>query len=728
MKKLQPNHYYMKNPKARQYGFTVVELVVVIIVIGVLAAISVFGFGAWRQSIVVAQVKTNLSGVASAMEDARNFDDGYPTTIPTSFIPDASVQLTGGGSADGSTFCIEATSVEITSIVYYIDSSTVDQGAQEGTCGARAYTERPAVTANALIAGVTNTSISLAWDAVAQAATYKVECALNSAFTTSVTRQSVTVPSATLNSLQANSPYFCRIQAVNVLGSGDWSAVLAVTTQETTCADLGQYGTYPNCYDYDSLPIASSVEGYWTTPPDGYLLENGEAISRTTYADLFAAIGTTFGAGDGVTTFNLPDSTGRVAVNRKASDVEFATLGQFWGAQQEALTVAQMPSHQHNSYGHSYAVDAGFASGRPTLTTIGATNFAIANSFQSTGGNAAHNNIQPSIVKNFAIKFRPATGSASALPAGTSIAGYWSAMPTGYLEENGSAISRSTYSALFSAIGTTYGSGDGSTTFTLPDSQGRAAVNISTTDTEFDSMGEKPGSKTEAVSLAQLPSHTHSSNGHSYANDAGFVSGRPLLITIGTTNFAVGNVVGATGGGQTHNNIQPSIVKRFAIKHAAVSGTVTPSPGTSLRGYWNSVPAGYLLEDGSAVSRFTYSALFSAIGTTYGAGDGSTTFNLPDSRGRLSVNRDVLDLSFDTLGEKRGAKTHTLTQAEMPSHSHSSIGHSYAVDAGFVSGRPLLSTQNAINFPVGNALVPAGGGQAHNEIQPSIVQMHVIKF
>ncbi len=74
-------------------------------------------------------------------------------------------------------------------------------------------------------------------------------------------------------------------------------------------------------------------------------------------------------------------------------------------------------------------------------------------------------------------------------------------------------------------------------------------------------------------------------------------------------------------------------------------------------------PDGYLLCDGSAVSRATYATLFGVIGTSYGVGDGTTTFNVPDLRGRVAVGKDAA--TFPTLGGTGGAETSSL-----PSHTH----------------------------------------------------------
>ena len=85
-------------------------------------------------------------------------------------------------------------------------------------------------------------------------------------------------------------------------------------------------------------------------------------------------------------------------------------------------------------------------------------------------------------------------------------------------------------------------------------------------------------------------------------------------------------------------------------------------------------PEGYLFCDGSAVSRTTYATLFGVIGTTFGAGDGSTTFNVPDLGGRVPLGVSSTHL----LGSTGGSETVTLTESELPSHVHEVPQHGHA--------------------------------------------------
>jgi microcystin-dependent protein len=136
------------------------------------------------------------------------------------------------------------------------------------------------------------------------------------------------------------------------------------------------------------------------------------------------------------------------------------------------------------------------------------------------------------------------------------------------------------------------------------------------------------------------------------------VNGNLVLQTKGGTPIQAGNVIGP---------ITVGLVSMFAGATA---------------------PAGWLTCDGAAVSRTAYANLFNVVGTIYGIGDGTTTFNLPNLKGRVPVGRDTTQVEFDTLGETGGAKTHTLGVTEMPSHTHSQTGHTHTVgDTGHTHGQ-----------------------------------------
>ena len=142
-------------------------------------------------------------------------------------------------------------------------------------------------------------------------------------------------------------------------------------------------------------------------------------------------------------------------------------------------------------------------------------------------------------------------------PIGTIEAYSGSSAPNGYLLCDGSAVSRTTYKDLFRVIGTTYGAGDGSTTFNLPNIKGRTVVMLDTTQTEFDALGETGGSK-------YLQEHTHSfkinsSYGSPSASSGGYTGG-----SAGSVDTVVGNVNGVTTGNS--GNLQPYIVLNYIIR------------------------------------------------------------------------------------------------------------------------------------------------------------------
>ena len=113
------------------------------------------------------------------------------------------------------------------------------------------------------------------------------------------------------------------------------------------------------------------------------------------------------------------------------------------------------------------------------------------------------------------------------------------------------------------------------------------------------------------------------------------------------------------------------------------------------------IPAGFLLCDGSAVSRSAYAALFALVGTTFGSGDGSTTFNVPDLRGRVVFGYKSSETEFDALGETGGQKTINLA------HSHTMADHYHAVSGTSSAGPSETKDGNQ------SETLSAAGGHTH---------------
>ena len=157
----------------------------------------------------------------------------------------------------------------------------------------------------------------------------------------------------------------------------------------------------------DTLPVGSISAYSGENIPTNWLKCNGQAISRTTYADLFSVIGTTYGSGDGSTTFNLPNISERVIVGNNG-DGEFS-LGNTGGEKEHALTINEMPSHTH-----LYRASIGAGNAEGTLNFGGQNGGVISGSYgnaiQNTGGSQAHNNMQPYIALNYIIKAKQSVG------------------------------------------------------------------------------------------------------------------------------------------------------------------------------------------------------------------------------------------------------------------------------------------------------------------------------
>lgn len=180
------------------------------------------------------------------------------------------------------------------------------------------------------------------------------------------------------------------------------------------------------------------------------------------------------------------------------------------------------------------------------------------------------------------------------------------------------------------------------------------------------------------------------------------------------------------------------------IAAAVPAGTVLPYVGAT-------APPGFLLCDGSEVSRTDQAALFALIGITYGMGDGVSTFNLPDLRSRLVVGAGQGPfLTNRPVGTKGGEEAHTLTVAELAAHDHGantgnqSANHTHALGVGaadtttnvagvqrypdFVGGLgSALRSTTGVNNDHTHGIASSGSGTPHNTMPPFVALNWIIK-
>ena len=200
--------------------------------------------------------------------------------------------------------------------------------------------------------------------------------------------------------------------------------------------------------------------------------------------------------------------------------------------------------------------------------------------------------------------------------------------------------------------------------------------------------------------------------------------------SIGSAAFDKANTANVVGSGAFDKANSANVVAVSAFNAANTgtpAGVIMPYAGSS-------EPSGWLFCSGNAVSRTTYSGLFSAIGTTYGPGDNSTTFNLPDLRGRVIAGRDdmggtaalrVTDsgsnansgIAGTTLGANGGTQTHILTTAQLPT---------FNIRSTTATSNPAHS--DSVPLPVADDVnTTVGENYPHLNMQPTIILNYIIK-
>ncbi len=244
----------------------------------------------------------------------------------------------------------------------------------------------------------------------------------------------------------------------------------------------------------------------------------------------------------------------------------------------------------------------------------------------------------------------------------------------------------------------------------------------------------------------------HTTNGATVTLNVDSLGARPLRSAPGV-ELQAGTIIQGTPYVATYNNSDGA----FYLQ--GFYGNPYNVPLGAGMDYWGPTApnASFAIPTGQAISRVTYATLFSLVGTLFGAGNGSTTFNLPDKTGRVSAMYEPggssrLTISYfggnsTLVGSSGGGESHTLTTAEMPPHNHSASvsdpGHSHgttlpypgggatypstlqgAPSSGVIGGPQTTGAVTGISVGVGSQ----GGGAPHVIVQPTIICNYIIRI
>lgn len=256
---------------------------------------------------------------------------------------------------------------------------------------------------------------------------------------------------------------------------------------------------------------------------------------------------------------------------------------------------------------------------------------------------------------------------------------------------------------------------------------------------------------TAHMAAQHLTIYFHATNGASPTLNVDGLGAFPIVMDGSGTVVPTGTLVAGTPYELAFSNAS----SRWLLKNFYQLPFIVPV-GSMLDFTGSTVPnSNFVFPYGQAISRTTYAAYFSLVSTTYGAGDGATTFNVPDLRGRVTagkgdmggVDANLLNSSFfgasgTSLGATGGSQSHALTTGELPSHNHANTltdpGHTHGNNAitgstttgggGFPAGSNGAATISAAGtgITINNAF--AGSGSNHAIVQPTMIVNKILRI
>lgn len=248
-------------------GFTIVELAVTIVILGILAGLTGASYNGWQKGIAERQAKSDLSMLASAMQNAKNFGAGYPTSIPSTFkgSNDLTITYVGGNST---AYCIEARSTKITSVVFYIKDGTTS--AQSGNCSSAYAVGTPAPT----VSSATSTSVVISWPAISGATSYTVNYGTPNPSNPASGCVSMTETSCTIGGLTASTQYKVTVTAASAYSSKTSAVLTATTTAAALRCDSGDTMSGTTCTKTYAATYNSGTAARYVCPSGGTVSGN----------------------------------------------------------------------------------------------------------------------------------------------------------------------------------------------------------------------------------------------------------------------------------------------------------------------------------------------------------------------------------------------------------------------------------------------------------------------
>jgi len=208
-------------------------VIVTVILLGVTGFI-IAGFtlaNVIRRAQLVGEVQATLETIPTIMQKISDKGNGYPAAISDVVSSTKTIKLTGGGSFDGSDYCVTGSSTVDTTIHYYIDSTSAKSKA--GSCQSAANLPQPTKVGAVAVSLSSSDKIVITWGSSTYATKYGLECATNSTFSENIVKTTVTELHGSCEKLKPGQTYFIRVRGENS-SQGVWSDVAKAITSNVS--------------------------------------------------------------------------------------------------------------------------------------------------------------------------------------------------------------------------------------------------------------------------------------------------------------------------------------------------------------------------------------------------------------------------------------------------------------------------------------------------------------